>query len=473
MGNNQIESTIKRLRNKLWLDRILSTFINVLVFASVVVFFFALLSHIVPVAYFLEKAARLFLGILVFGILKAIIKKPDLKTAALAGDHMGLFDRLSTYLEYRNNPEGIFQVFREEVEDFLDTFDPSTKYRIVFPWKRTALALVFIILTLSISVIPSAKNMLAREREYVHEELQEEAAKLNEISRKLEQGLKDNKHNSFEIDELIKVQSILDKLERELASSFNYSKAAMEVRNTRKELDTVFPTDFGLIEELSEKGTSKDDIDTVSGGSKGDGLSKTSVGKARDSDNAVLKNKDVSIDKIASNLAQMEERLLEKSDNSLREPRGDTNTRTAKDNSDMEREREAKDTMLSPEEQILGNAGDQARDQAPGKGGTAVDAGKNDKEKARGTGIEKKDPSRLGIETVEVTGAQGKEQKDQGVLSQSHTDRVFESHGDQKKNTYYYTEYDESDMEYVSKMNVPLEYRPMVSEYFKRLSEGK
>lgn len=238
MNKGAAESVIRKLRNRIWLEKIVESLVVSLLIAAACVLLLSVLGHFTVIVHPFRQAAFLFAAAGAAGAAVGLARRPGLKRAALEGDRRGLQDRLVTYLEYRERPGPVLAAFRRELEEVLAERSPAGLYPVNFHRRGFLAAVLMAAVAACLLLAPSARMEEARWKEAVNNELRQEAANLAALQRTLEEA---DRKGEPEGTSLAERAALLDKLARQLNKSYSYQEAALQVADTLQELSELGP----------------------------------------------------------------------------------------------------------------------------------------------------------------------------------------------------------------------------------------
>jgi hypothetical protein len=239
MSKGAVEPFIRKLRNRIWLEKIVGSLIVSLLYAAACVLLLSVLGHFTVIVHPFSKAAFLLAAACVAGTAVGVARRPGMKRAALEGDRLGLQDRLITYLEYRDRGGAVLGAFRRELDQVLAGCSPAGLYPVKIRW-RGALAVVLITAVAAcLFLVPSPRVEEARWKEAVNKEMRQEAENAAVMKSAYAEGAakKDEPSGSL----LAEREALLANLEKELNQSYSYREAALQVADTLKELERIRP----------------------------------------------------------------------------------------------------------------------------------------------------------------------------------------------------------------------------------------
>ena len=228
MPRQTLDLALKQLQRKIWLQNIISRLLNGLLATAALLFIFLTASHLYPLLHAPVKALYLGAAVLSVSLAAALASRPGLKRAAAVGDGLGLEERLTTYLEYRERDFPLAPLFLAEAENTVRNLNPPGLYKIGVNAKKLLAAAVLIVLAWGVYFLPSEARREAREKEEIVREIQREAGKIKTLRQQLAATGQDPQNND--------TLSVLKSLERNLNHSGDFNRAAAEVAAAQKEL---------------------------------------------------------------------------------------------------------------------------------------------------------------------------------------------------------------------------------------------
>lgn len=239
MSEGAVEQAIRKLRNRMWLGNIAESLVISLLISSACILLLSVLGHLTVIVHAFRKAAFLLAAACVAGMAAGVARRPGMKRAALAGDRLGLQDRLVTYLEYRGRRGAVLDAFRRELGEALARRSPAGMYPVNFRWKGALAAVLIIAVSACLLFAPSPRVEEARFKEAVNTELKQEAANVALMKKALaEEAAKRGESSTSFLGERA---ALLANLERKLNKSYSYGEAALQVADTLKELEKLGP----------------------------------------------------------------------------------------------------------------------------------------------------------------------------------------------------------------------------------------
>lgn len=525
MKKNKVDYVIGKLRKKIWINRIQKDMTCTFSIGATGVFVWVLTGHILPIVYLLKKIVFFIAVMLPLGIIVGLCSRPSLRYTILVGDGLGLQNRLSTYMEYRNEEDSIIEVFKEEVEEALDEKDIVKDYKICFPWKIVMLGFFILVLSLGLYFLPSRGREDAQKRETIHQDLMEESKKLEEARKEIEEDLSEN-HDKVQEPEY-KILLSLQNLEKKLNRSYDYQHAAAYIADTQKKV-------MSYNEEIEKK--NRERYAGIFNGIDEEHKSLKSAIAANDIDKAceILKKEDFTVEdkkKIRENiekikkgfdeeqneykdsltneiktaleeekmgeklsellqrhhtikkefqiaeqttikLQSMKERVMDKSstDGFKSFDGSEKGTDFARGENESTENGEA--SNANADELALGNEGNKSMGDANGLGGGSGKAYGSSDEAKEGK-VEKQElATRLGVEAGETSYVQSTWQETGEIINKK-ADQVVSIEGESQELDRLYKNFKEEGMEYVLKQEIPLEYKELVIHYFDTLYGGK
>lgn len=516
MSGNPLDLVLLKLRRKLWLENVLHWLISGLLVTAGMLFVFVVSAHLYPLLYVPGKALYAGGALMALALAAGLLKRPDLKQAAAAGDRLGLEERLTTYLEYRNREFALGEAFREEAEYAVQNINPLSRYKLSINGKKILAAAILIILAWGIYFLPSETRQAAGEREEINRELQKEAGKIKKIREELPETKDDRENNE-------QLLSVLKTLERRLSRAGDFDLAAAEVADAQKKLgrsvasqDEIMQSLAGIFEGTgsghqvlrealrsgdlekavklsaesqftdSERKTMLDNLQEAAGAASSPEL-KSELARLKTAleDNALSGEKLQEAlravadtgklfapeEKVALELQQSKERLLARTNGGINSPGGGDRLAAfaAGETSDYSR---AETTGSSGGDLAAGGPGGHHTGSSHGVGGGGNKAsGEGNGEGLTGELARREQATRLGEEGAPLSRVQGQLGTEGGMVDKA-ADRVPTETGELSTPDRVRAEFGEADMEYVLKYPIPLPRRELVMEYFTLLNGG-
>ncbi|MCL6610359.1 MAG: hypothetical protein K6T66_02325 [Peptococcaceae bacterium] len=233
MAETRAEAALRKLRNRIWLGHVLNSLSFTLLASAAGVLLLVAARHVFVIPHLTGKAAALLAVLWTAGGIWGLAGRPGIRQAALAGDRLGLQDRLATCLEYGSREGVVMEAFREELEDVLAGFSPVRMYRIDFPWRRVLAAVIIFAAAACVFWLPSSRAEEAALREEVNRELRLEAENVALIRIGLEKAAgEEEPAGSFRENAAAR----LEELENKLEQGYDYRQAALQVADTLQAL---------------------------------------------------------------------------------------------------------------------------------------------------------------------------------------------------------------------------------------------
>ncbi|WP_129597397.1 hypothetical protein [Anaerophilus nitritogenes] len=495
---NSIENTLKKLRIKIWIHRIIKSLIFSLGVFSISFFMFMIVIHFYPVVYSFQKAMG-FMSIFIFvGLLFGILKRPTLYETASIGDQLGFQERFVTYLEYKEKKDCIIKIFIEEVKEALEDFPILEKYKIKTPVKLILANILMISLSIGIYFIPSSSMEIASEKENIHKELKEEAKKVEELKKEIQK--KNPSKNMI---------TSLEELQKELENAYDYESGAAHVSSIQEQIenenDDIFMSEIldGIsskqklqsqwsknheeaLENIKNTHFSKDEKEKMKENIKNmmktknedkkeklkkinTALEKNNTGKeiVKALENG-KKSKEVK-ESLDVKLDAMKERLLAKGEKGFKGNGGEEKLSDfAKGESKEEQNGEL--SQNSSDALALGNMGNQSMKSPSGVGGDKIDA--SDGEALEGKVNRQDQSTRIGENKGDSSYLKG-QWNDGGAIKDGNKEEVSSRRGDESSLEGYERDFKNTQMDYVEKLTIPIKHKQLVLEYFKKLNGGE
>lgn len=512
---NLIMEIIKKIRRKIWRNKIIEMLVNGLFYAAVLLLILTLTLFFYPVVYAPIKAFYIVAGIMVFVLLIGIFKRPGLYQAAAEGDSNGLEERLITYWEYKEEDSLMVEILNDEVENALREKDLSRMCSLKISGRKLLLSAVIFVVIWGVYLLPVGKRQEAEKKEEVNVQIKKEAQDIKELRSEMASEISDKEGE--------KVLSALIELERNMKSSYDFNRAAAEVTAAQKNLNQC-------------SGNSSEALEAMAGLFAGTGVEHEELQKALESGNinkalelsngeqfsapeqeallqnmekqrnilensglkeelsqleAALKEQALTGDKLSEALESMAKRkklqeVIEKTDLELQEckerllARAEQGIKTPGGKDQLESfamgETAGYDMGERTSEQggdlATGGNGNSAMSNPNGIGGGGQNAsGKSNGQSAFGEVEKLEEDVRLGDDkssTSQVKGQWGEE----GSIIDKTADQVPAETGEYKYIERAVSTFQEQGMAYVEKFEVPLEREPLVMRYFSQLNGG-
>ncbi|KAJ48949.1 hypothetical protein BD780_000538 [Clostridium tetanomorphum] len=229
-----VEYVLKKLRKKLWINILLKNLINGIFITSILGLFMVLLSHIKSIVYVKEKIFYISIILLMFMIIKSILQKPSIEKVAKVGDKLGFKERLITYVELKedNDLDGVFQIFKEDLEDELQNIDLIKKYKINLCYKKILYTLMIVIISCGSYFIPSLSREKALEMEDVNRNIKKEIVEIDKAKKDI---IKDSKDEN----EKKEISQVFEKLKKALKNTYDYDKAMSQILKAEEKLNNI------------------------------------------------------------------------------------------------------------------------------------------------------------------------------------------------------------------------------------------
>ncbi|SKC45770.1 coiled-coil domain-containing protein [Maledivibacter halophilus] len=518
MRKKKIILVLKKLRRKIWIERIINSIIKGLMVFSILIFIFMIFTQIYPVVYGIKKAVYIFIFTMIISILIGIFKRPKLKEAALVGDKFGLEDRLITYIEYKEENTPLMEIFLEDLKYILENFNPLKKYKIKIKVKRLFTGILFICISLGIYYLPTGTRGVAAEREEINKELTEEAREIKKI---LEEEMASEEDSNIKKEK----KEILKDLEKKIERTFDFKDGAGEIANAQRRIEELYERNnedilralAGIFQGVSpdhrdlENALMNRDIENTMDLIKNKIFTEIEQKKILENLKAEEKNyysvetkeelnkikkklenkefsnetlrksleeikekkalKDMEKD-ILSELQESKERFFSKSKDGIEAPKGEKklSALTKGEKADLksgEKSREESSELLA------GGFGNEAQSNTKGigRGGKSA-SGEGTGEKAFGELEKNSQDKRLGDDKGDISNIRGEESKTGNIESKS-SNEVFAVEGEKKDLRTELIKYENQGMKYIYKQNIPLERKDLVIKYFMEINGGK
>lgn len=518
MEKQRVEQILKKLRRKIWTERIIDWIINGLAASAVCITIFMIFTHLYTLVYGLKKSLYIFASIMIVALIIGFLKRPKLKETAILGDRLGLNDRLITYLEYREKNTPFIEVFLEDLDFILKNCNFHKKYKLKIGGKKLFLGILLLCISFGIYYLPTENREIVKEKEEINKILKEEAS---EIKKVIEEEIALDEHKDIQRE----ARDVLKKLEKNLKDTFDFNEAAAEITEAQREAQNIFKKDEeDILEALSG---------VFQGASAASGDFKNAL-KSQDIENAIELSKDRTFthkeqEKILESLKLEEERphtsrTKEKlntikrelenktfTGNSLKKVLKSSNKSYAMENVEKEiltklqesKERflaksdsgmknkggqdrlstfaEGKETDLSSgetgsregNELLAGGFGNKAVNSSEGVGGGGSAAyGEGRKTEVFGKQQKNTDTNRLGDAEVSISQITGQKSQS-GDITNKFSNEVLAIEGERKDLEGVFMEYRKEGMKYIYRQNIPLGRRELIMKYFTSINGGK
>ncbi|SHJ87666.1 hypothetical protein [Paramaledivibacter caminithermalis] len=512
MQSHPAEKTLKKLKGKIWGERILNLMIQGLLVSSIFLFLSILFSHIYPIVYVFRKVVYMALFILIIFISIGLFKKPLLQEAATIGDSLGLKDRLVTYIEYKDNKSPVVEVFMENLEHIIENMDIVKKYKVKIKFKNLLIAALISSLSLGVYFLPSNARQIAEESEDINKMIKEEAKKIRDI--------KEKKIDSASDDASKDLINTLEKLEKKLESCYSFNEAATEISQTQRKIEGIdVRNTYDMIEALSgvfngtlamensfEISLMNDDIDKnldiglntnfseedqqkflknlkkemdkPHNSNTKDILKKIEAELANNSLNKeklkrmIKYNKENIEEDTLIKLQEAKERLMAQDDNGMKNQVGDYQFSTFDKGKNMDyRKGEVSDS--DENKMFIGGRGNKSVTSSCGIGGghqRASDEGRG--EETLGELDKNSKNERLGDDGSSVSNIYG-QINDSGTIIHQVSNKVLAIDGESSILEAALKEFQKDGLKYVYKYKIPLKRRELIMDYFSRLNGGE
>lgn len=238
MRDSAVEALIARLRIRMWVENILQSLVFSMLAAALLVLLLSIFAHLTVIVDTIPKTAAILATACIAGTLIGAARLPKIKQAARVGDRLGLQDRLTTYLEYKDRSGSVIEAFKQELDDVLLQFEARSLYKINFYSKQLLAAVIILGLSACLFLLPSLNREEARVRETVNRELKQEAEKVLALKNVLETP-NASKVGPAELMTEEQARAKLEELESSLNKSYSYPEAALQVADTLQELESL------------------------------------------------------------------------------------------------------------------------------------------------------------------------------------------------------------------------------------------
>lgn len=234
MAEAMADRAIRKLRRRIWLVRALDRLSLTLLVSFLALFLLAAARHLLIILHPEEKAGWLLAALWLAGGALSLAGRPEIREAALAGDRLGLQDRLCTHLEYRDRGGPVLEAFKEELEDTLGKISPARLYPLSFPGKRIMAAVMAVAAAGVVFWLPSPVVREAALRESVNSELRQEAEKVALMKKALGEESGDREAGPLKNS----AAPLLEELEKKLQRGTDYREASLQVGDVLREIQT-------------------------------------------------------------------------------------------------------------------------------------------------------------------------------------------------------------------------------------------
>lgn len=262
-----IEKTIKGITCKLWFEKIINYLCLGFTAFAVITLLFVVISKFFNIIFLEHKILKVFIGVLIISLSIGIFSKPSLKDGAMAGDLLGLKDRLVTYLEFKDEENAVIAIFIEDLKERLSNANFTDKYKISFDIKRVLISILILCLSGVIILLPSNQRKITKQIEKNHEIIKDEAKNISLLKKDVTENF-----NGKEKDAVVK---ILEKLEKELEKTFDIKDAALKVDAAQGQIEDVFDESSSIFQRQPD-GFAKENVDDMKS-ETGDVLSDSSL----------------------------------------------------------------------------------------------------------------------------------------------------------------------------------------------------
>lgn len=517
MKKHRANLILKRLRRRIWAERILNWIINGMLALGIIIILLMTVIHLYPLVYPLKKAVYVLALVMTVALSIGFLQRPKLRDAACLGDSLGLEDRLITYIEYKEENTPFIKVFLEDLEDILKDHDFLKRYRLRLRSKRLFAGILMICISFGLYCLPTESREVAKEREEINKIVRAEA---EEIKKLLEE------ENALSKDEELQgeARDILEDLEKRLKDTYDFNEAAGEIYNAQRKIEDILKKDHidtiealcgafqgastanedlknalksGDIEsaiklsknrsftdkeqgemlqglELEEKRphttTTKEKLNAI----RKDLEKKSFTGEALAKTIKSLRDREAmeNVEKgVLDELKETKERFIAKSDSGMKNMGGQDKVSTFT---------KGKETDLSSgeasnnqgNELLAGGVGNKAMSNTEGVGGGKGSAsGKGTDQGVFGEVERATEANRLGEAEGSISKISG-QSSEAGNITSKFSDRALAIEGEKMDLQGALMEYKKEGMKYVYKQNIPVGRRELVMEYFMQLSGG-
>ncbi|RKD21429.1 hypothetical protein SAMN02745883_01171 [Caminicella sporogenes DSM 14501] len=524
MSESRIDYVIKKLRRKIWIDRIQQYTVYAFCIGAVGISILIIIGHAYPIIYLFKKAIVLMSVVVLLGILAGLLHRPSLKYTAYVGDELDFENRFTTYMEYKKVQNPIVEVFKEEVEYALEQKNILREYSFHFCWKIAMVGFFILVLAVGLYFIPSNGMKIAKYKEEIHEELKKESKKIQRVVKELKEDIDEDKRENVEYTS--KIMFNLQELEKKLSKSFDYKEAAFHVAdvqnkikkccsNINNEDKSLYTGIFNGIEgnhQILKQAVDNDDMSKVFNILKDEYFTKEEKKKIlenienikssfkdkeyinsiankiktalkRENTGGALadilqeqyyKKRELKIaQKTIVRLQNMKERLIDKAFmDGFKSFDGDKKGADFARGGENELFRDGELSNIKADEFAIGSEGNKLMGNADGVGGGSKDAQSNTGEVKTGEISKGSDATRLGLESKNISYLQGSFQET-GKIIDKKVRAVIGDTGNLKELQRLYKSFQKEGMDYILKQEIPLEYKQLIINYFDKLSGGK
>lgn len=518
MKKQRVEQALKKLRRKIWTERIIDWVINGLAASAGCITIFMIFTHLYTLVYGLKKSLYIFALIMIVALIIGLLQRPKLIETAILGDRLGLEDRLITYLEYREENTSFIEVFLEDLDFILKDCNFHKKYKLKIGGKKLFLGILLLFISFGIYYLPTENRERVKEKEEINKILKEEA---REIKKVIEEQIALDERKDVQKE----AREVLKNLEQNLRDTFDFNEAAAEIAETQRKAQNIFKKDEeDIVEALSgvfqgasaasgdmenalkskdientielskdrifshkeqekileslkleEKrphtSRTKEKLNTIKRELENKTFTGNSLKKALKSSNKSHTMENVEKE-ILNKLQERKERFFAKGDSGIKNKGGQDRLSTFT---------EGKETDLSSgeasrqegKELLAGGLGNKAVNSSEGVGGGGSAAsGEGTKTGAFGKLQKNTDINRLGDAEVSISQITG-QKSEVGDITNKLSNEVLAIEGERKDLEGAFIEYRKEGMGYVYKQNIPLGRRELIMKYFTSINGGK
>lgn len=232
MEDDLIVKTIGKIRNKMWISKVLkATFYGTLI-ASIVLLFIIILSHFYSIVFLWKKVGLICGGIIILSLIAGIVRRPSVSDAARFGDSLGLEDRLITYLQYMDVESEMIYVFKDEVQYTIEDVNLLEKYKFFINIKGVFSVLIIFLLSIGIYLLPSQAHTQSANMENANNNIKKQAYNIKEIQNKMSNGNIKDEFDNKEVE-------VLKNLTTKLNKSCDYQKAQQYINEAQSKIDEI------------------------------------------------------------------------------------------------------------------------------------------------------------------------------------------------------------------------------------------
>lgn len=233
MLDKKIIDLLKPLKIKYFFKRFIHIISLSLLLWGVTSLIIMTVSRFIPITFIWTKLLLVLAIILSLGIVWTFMKSPSYKETAKLVDSFELKERVSTSLELEGKETIVAKIQKEDTIRILEKKELKSKISLRPSMRILVFILIFIIATISTSLIPSKSYVAAKEREKNIEKLEDEKAKIE----KIKNNVKNDKELTLE--ERKRLEESLEKMRKNLEKAKAIKDAKKELIKSKKELNTI------------------------------------------------------------------------------------------------------------------------------------------------------------------------------------------------------------------------------------------